>query len=172
MEQIGAVTVCAMIALIVTLGFLRGLPVFDLFMQGAEKGLKTIVKLLPTLIGLITAISMFRASGLPEMLAEILKPVLSVFGIHPDLVPLILLRPVSGSGSLSYVTELYTRYGADSDIARTAAILASATETTFYAAAVYFGGRGFRSTRYAIPAALCGDCAAVILTMLAVHIFG
>ena len=82
------------------------------------------------------------------------------------------MRPFSGSGSVSYVTALYGRFGADSETARLAAILASSTETTFYAAAVYFGGRGLRSTRYTIPAALCGDCMAVVLSIISIRLFG
>ena len=87
-------------------------------------------------------------------------------------MPLILLRPLLGSGSVSYVTELYSAYGADSVISRLAAILSSSTETTFYAAAVYFSGRGYKTLRYTIPAALCGDLAAVLLTLLSVRLFG
>ena len=90
----------------------------------------------------------------------------------PSLATRTLLRPFSGSGSVSYVTSLYSRFGADSETARLAAILASSTETTFYAAAVYFGGRGLRSTRYTIPAALCGDCMAVVLSVVSIRLFG
>ena len=92
--------------------------------------------------------------------------------MEPELVPLILLRPLSGSGAVSYVTELMAEHGANAEISRMAAILSSATETTFYAAAVYFGGRGYRSLCYTIPAALCGDAAAVLLTLISVRVFG
>lgn len=172
MQQIGAAAVCVVIAGIVLLGYIKGLPVFDLFLEGAAKGVQTAVKLLPTLVGLITAITMLRASGMLELLTDALAPLLNRLQVPAELVPLILLRPISGSGSISYVTELYAQYGADSAAARAAAILASSTETTFYAAAVYFGGRGFKNTRYTIPAALCGDFAAVVLTMLSIRLFG
>ncbi len=172
MEQIGAAVVCAVMAVIVAAGYLKGLPVFDLFLEGAAQGVRTAVRLLPTLIGLIAAISMLRASGALELVCGALRPVTEWVGVNPEIVPLALLRPFSGSGATSYVTELYTQYGADSETARLAAILASSTETTFYAAAVYFGGRGFRTTRYAIPAALCGDCMAVVLSLVAVQLFG
>ena len=172
MARIGGAAVCAVIALIVAVGYIQGLPVFDLFIEGAARGLQTALKLLPTLVGLIAAISMLRASGVLELFTGALQSLTELLGIDPEIVPLALLRPFSGSGSVSYVTELYTRYGADSGTARLAAILASSTETTFYAAAVYFGGRGFRSTRYAIPAALCGDFMAVVLSVLSIRIFG
>lgn len=172
MAQIGAAAVCVVIAGVVAVGYIKGLPVFDLFIEGAAQGLKTAVKLLPTLVGLIAAISMLRASGVLELLTGALRPLTEWIGLDPEIVPLALLRPFSGSGSVSYVTSLYSRFGADSETARLAAILASSTETTFYAAAVYFGGRGLRSTRYTIPAALCGDCMAVVLSVVSIRLFG
>ena len=172
MAQIGAAAVCGIVAVTVCLGFLKGLPVLELFIDGAKEGARSAVKLLPVLVGMITAISMLRASGILNAAAECLQPVLSRAGVHPDLVPLILLRPFSGSGSVSYVAELLERYGADAAVSRIAVILSSSTETTFYAAAVYFGGRGFQKTKYAIPAALCGDAAAVVFSIIAVRIFG
>lgn len=172
MEQLGAAAVCAVMAAIVAVGYLKGLAVFDLFLEGAARGLKTAVRLLPTLVGLVAAISMLRASGVLEVVCGALQPLTQWIGLDSEIVPLALLRPFSGSGATSYVTELYSQYGADSPTARLAAILASSTETTFYAVAVYFGGRGFRSTRYAIPAALCGDCMTVVLSLIAVRLFG
>lgn len=172
MAQIGAAAVCILVTTVVVFGFVKGLAVFDLFVEGAKEGLRTAVKLLPTLIGLITAIAMLRASGALEMLTQVLEPLLTKVGVHPDLIPLMLLRPLSGSGAVAYVTELYAVHGADSSVGKMAAILSSATETTFYAAAVYFAGRGYKSMGYTIPAALCGDLAASILAVLSVQLFG
>ena len=169
---IGAAAVCGVIALTVMCGYVKGLPVFELFTKGAAEGMHTAIKLLPTLLGLIVGISMLRASGFLELFSALLRPVTEVLNIPTELMPLILLRPLSGSGSVSYVTELYGAYGADSVISRLAAILSSSTETTFYAAAVYFSGRGYKTLRYTIPAALCGDLAAVLLTLLSVRLFG
>ena len=169
---IGAAAVCGVIALTVMCGYVKGLPVFELFTKGAAEGMHTAIKLLPTLLGLIVGISMLRASGFLELFSALLRPVTEVLTIPTELMPLILLRPLSGSGSVSYVTELYGAYGADSVISRLAAILSSSTETTFYAAAVYFSGRGYKTLRYTIPAALCGDLAAVLLTLLSVRLFG
>lgn len=172
MGQVGAAAVCVIVSLTVLIGFLKELPVFTLFCEGAKEGAETAFRLLPTLIGLITAIAMLRASGALELISKVLEPLIGWLGVSPELVPLILLRPLSGSGSVSYVTELMSRHGANAEISRMAAILSSATETTFYAAAVYFGGRGYRSIRYTVPAALCGDAAAVLLTLISVRIFG
>ena len=172
MGQVGAAAVCVMVALTVMIGFLKEQPIFTLFCEGAKDGAETAFRLLPTLIGLITAVTMLRASGLIELATAFIGPVVKCIGMDPELVPLILLRPLSGSGAMSYVTELMVEYGADAEVSRMAAVLSSATETTFYAAAVYLGGRGYRFVRYTIPAALCGDAAAVILTILSVRIFG
>ena len=172
MAQIGAAAVCVLVTVVVFFGFIKDLPVFDLFVEGAKDGLRTAIQLLPTLIGLITAITMLRASGVLDMMTHMLEPLLGVIGVPADLIPLMLIRPLSGSGAAAYVTELYTVYGAESAVGKMAAILSSATETTFYTSAVYFAGRGFKSMGYTIPAALCGDLAASILAVLSVHLFG
>ena len=113
MEQVGAAAICAIVTAVVLAGFLKGLPVFELFLNGAEEGLRAAVRLLPTLIGLIAAITMVRASGLLELLTGWLRPVLQNFGVDAELVPLMLLRPLAGSGSVSYVAELYAAHGGD-----------------------------------------------------------
>ncbi|MBQ2667641.1 MAG: spore maturation protein [Clostridia bacterium] len=172
MAQIGAAAVCVLVTVVVFFGFIKDLPVFDLFVEGAKDGLRTAIQLLPTLIGLITAITMLRASGVLDMMTHMLEPLLGVIGVPADLIPLMLIRPLSGSGAVAYVTELYTVYGAESDVGKMAAILSSATETTFYAAAVYFAGRGYKSMGYTIPAALCGDLTASVLAVLSVRLFG
>ena len=155
---IGAAAVCGVIALTVMCGYVKGLPVFELFTKGAAEGMHTAIKLLPTLLGLIVGISMLRASGFLELFSALLRPVAEVLNIPTELMPLILLRPLSGSGSVSYVTELYGAYGADSVISRLAAILSSSTETTFYAAAVYFSGRGDNAALHDSGGALRRPC--------------
>ena len=146
-----------MIALTVMYGYVKGLPVFELFTKGAAEGMHTAIKLLPTLLGLIVGISMLRASGFLELFSALLRPVTEVLNIPAELMPLILLRPLSGSGSVSYVTELYSAYGADSVISRLAAILSSSTETTFYAAAVCgFSGKTF-SVRFCVFVIYCSQ---------------
>lgn len=172
MEKIGSCVICAVTALIVLTGFIKSLPVFDLFIEGAKSGAIAAKKLMPTLVGLIVAITMLRESGFLDMITAAIEPILSGTGIDSELLPLILLRPLSGSGSISYVTELYSTYGGDAEISKLAAIMASSTETTFYAAAVYFGGRGYESIRYTIPAALCGDAATVILAIASIKLLG
>lgn len=130
---------------------------YDLLLSGAAEGLQLLLTLIPTLILLLTAVTMLRASGAMEWISGCLSPVFSFFGIPPETALLVLIRPFSGSAALAVGTELMRNYGADSLIGRTAAIMLGSTETTFYAISVYFGAAGIRKTRYTIPAALIAD---------------
>ena len=130
---------------------------YDILLDGAADGLKLLVTLIPTLILLLTSITMLRASGAIEYISKFLSPVFTFFGIPPETAILVLIRPFSGSAALAIGTELMTQYGADSLIGRTAAIMLGSTETTFYAISVYFGAAGIKKTRYTVPAALIAD---------------
>lgn len=131
--------------------------VYSLFVLGARDGLRLLVSIVPALVALLTAVSMLRASGCIELLTKAFAPVCGMLGIPPEVVPLMLIRPVSGSAALAVGTELMQTYGADSLIGRTAAVMLGSTETTFYTISVYFGAAGIRKTRYSIPAALIAD---------------
>lgn len=130
---------------------------YDVLLDGAGEGLKLLITLIPTLILLLTSITMLRASGAVETISRFLAPVFSFFGIPPETALLVLLRPFSGSAALAIGTELMVTHGVDSLIGRTAAIMLGSTETTFYAISVYFGAAGIKKTRYTIPAALIAD---------------
>lgn len=135
----------------------RRVDVYGALAAGAGDGLKILLSIAPALIGLMTAVYMLRASGALELAAQMLAPLLTKAGIPPEVVGLMLIRPVSGSGALGVGAELISAYGPDSTIGRTAAVMLGSTETTFYTIAVYFGGLGITKTRYAVPAALCAD---------------
>ena len=113
---------------------------------------------------------MLRASGALDALTRLLAPLFSLLGIPVETAPLMLLRPVSGSGALAVAGELIGEYGADSLIGRTAAVMLGSTETTFYVIAVYFGAVGIKKTRYAIPAALCADLTGFVASAFAVRL--
>ncbi len=130
---------------------------YDILQQGAAEGLKLLLSILPALILLLTAVHMLRASGAIEILSRFLAPLFSFFGIPPETAILVLIRPISGSAALAVGAELMARYGVDSQIGRTAAVMLGSTETTFYTISVYFGAAGIRKTRYTIPAALFAD---------------
>ena len=152
-------------------GLRRKVDVYAALATGAENGLTVLVRILPTLVCLLTAVSMFRASGAPDWLAELCAPILDRTGIPAETMPLMLIRPVSGSGALAVGSELITAYGADSFIGRTAAVMLGSTETTFYTIAVYFGAAGIRRTRHTIPAALTADLTGFAASALAVRLF-
>lgn len=135
----------------------RGVDLYGTLTDGARKGLRLTFELLPSLTVLFAAIWLLRASGLPELLGKLLSPLLSRLGVPEETALLMLLRPLSGSGALAAASELIGRYGADSLVGRTAAVMIGSSETTLYVAAVYFSAAGVKNSRWAIPAALCAD---------------
>lgn len=130
---------------------------YSLLVTGAAEGLVSLRSLAPALIILLTAVSMLRASGAMDLLTSFLAPVCSVLGIPPQTLPLVILRPISGSAALAIGSELICTYGPDSLVGRTAAVMLGSTETTFYVVSVYFGAAGIKRSRHAIPAALAAD---------------
>lgn len=148
----------------------KRVDVYDALTQGAGEGLGVMVKIIPAMVGLLTAVYMLRASGVLEALGTLLAPFLTQLGVPPETVGLLLVRPVSGNAALGVGTELIQTYGPDSLIGRTAAVMLGSTETTFYTIAVYFGAAGIKKTRYAVPAALCADVAAFLAASWAVRV--
>jgi spore maturation protein B len=130
---------------------------YDLLVEGAADGLRLLKSIVPTLVILMTGISMLRASGAFDLLGQVLTPFFSLLGIPPETAVLVLIRPISGSAALAVGAELMAQYGVDSQIGRTVAVMLGSTETTFYTISVYFGAAGIKKTRYAIPAALIAD---------------
>ena len=143
-------------------GLLRKVKVYDVFIEGATEGFQVAVRIIPFLVGILVAIGMFRGSGAMELLVASLRPVATATGFPAELVPLAVLRSLTGSGSLAFATDLVKTHGADSVIGRTAATMYGSSETTFYVLAVYCGAVGIRRTRHAVPAALIGDVVAAI----------
>lgn len=137
----------------------RRVDLFSAMTEGAKKGLRVILDMIPALLVLFPAIYLLRASGLPELLEHMLSPLFRLLGVPPETSLLMLLRPISGSAALSAGAELIKNNGADSLIGRTAAVMIGSSETTLYVIAVYFGAAGLRDSRWAIPAALCADLA-------------
>ena len=152
-------------------GALHRVDVYSALCKGAGSGLETLVRIVPALIGLMTAVYMLRASGALELLAGLLAPLLENLGIPPETVALLLVRPVSGSAALGVGADLIRTYGPDSAVGRTAAVMLGSTETTFYTIAVYFSAAGIKKTRYAVPAALCADLAGFLSAAWAVRLF-
>lgn len=130
---------------------------YELMLSGAAEGLKLLLTLTPTLILLLTAIHMLRASGAMEQLSRVLAPILKWTGIPPETAMLILIRPISGSAALAIGADLMTAYGVDSLIGKTTAVMLGSTETTFYAMGIYLSHCGVKRSRYILPAALLAD---------------
>lgn len=158
--------------MIIVFALIKKLPVFDLFLQGARQGIGSVFKIIPSIIGLVCAVSMLRASGLLDALIALVSPVLEPLGFPAELLPLSLLRPVSGGGSLAVLDDIYKNFGADSFIGRAASVMMGSTETTFYAIAVYYGSIGISKTRHTVPAALMADFTGMAMAVLSVRLFG
>ena len=143
---------------------------YSLLLEGGEAGLRLVFQLIPTLILLLTAVTMLRASGAVEWISRVCAPVFHFFGIPPETAMLVLIRPISGSAALAVGSELMLTHGADSLIGRTAAIMLGSTETTFYTISVYFGAAGIKKTRYALPAALIADLTGFLVASLCARV--
>ena len=144
---------------------------YDLLLQGGREGLQLLVSLIPTLVMLLTAVTMLRSSGAMELIGSCLAPVFRFFGIPEETALLVLIRPISGSAALAVGSELMARYGVDSDIGRTAAVMLGSTETTFYTISVYFGAAGIQKTRYTLLSALIADFTGFFMASLTVRLF-
>lgn len=151
-------------------GLFRRVNVYDAFTEGAAEGLPVLLRVLPYLAGMLMAIRVLRESGLLNALTNLSAPLLSGVGIDANLLPLILLRPLSGSGSMAIVKELMSTFGADSLVSYTAGILMGSSETIFYEAALYFGSIGITKTRYTIPVALISSLVGVIAGVLVANL--
>lgn len=140
----------------------KKVPVYDTFVDGAKEGFAVAVKIIPYLVGILVAIGMFRASGAIEIISNICSPILKLIGMPPDLLPLAIVRPLSGSGALGIMSEIAGKYGGDSYIAKVAAVMTGSSETTFYVLAVYFGAVGIKKVRHALLAGLIADLAGIM----------
>ncbi len=145
--------------------------VYSALLDGGQEGLRLLLSIIPSLVMLLTAVHMLRASGAVNALSALLSPLFHLFGIPPETAPLVLIRPISGSAALAVGTDLIAAYGPDSRIGRTAAVMLGSTETTFYTISVYFGANRIKKTRYAIPAALVADFTGFLVASLTVKFF-
>jgi spore maturation protein SpmA len=143
----------------------RRIKVYEEFVEGAKEGFNVILRIIPFLVTILVAIGMFKGAGGIDLLTKWLTPVLAPLHFPPDLLPLALMRPLSGSATLALLTEIVHRLGPDNIVSLTAATIYGSTETTFYVAAVYFGSVGVKQTRHAIPAGLLADLVGVIASV-------
>ena len=155
---------------VLSLALYRKIKVYEVFVDGAKEGFNVAVRIIPYLVAILVAIGMFRASGAMAYLIKFFSPVTSLIGMPAEALPVALMRPLSGSGTLGIVTELLKEHGPSSFIGRLTSTMFGSTETTFYVLAVYFGSVGIRKTRHAVAAGLIGDTAGLLAALLICHI--
>jgi len=151
-------------------GLYKRVPVYESFVEGAKEGFQVAVRIIPYLVAILFAVAMFRASGAMDALARLLSPVLEPLGFPAEVLPMAIIRPLTGSGSAAIVVDMINRYGEDSIYVKMAATIFGSSETTFYVIAVYFGAVNIRKTRHAVPAGLMADVAAMMFAVWSVRL--
>ena len=139
----------------------KKIKVYESFVEGAKDGFTIAVRIIPYLVAILVAIGMFRASGALDVMLNFLAPALSAIGFPPENLPLAIMRPLSGSGSLGLLTDIVSEYGPESLYSKIGATMYGSTETTFYVLAIYFGSVGIRKSRHALAAGLIADAVGV-----------
>ncbi len=171
MKTAGAIVLPLVVAAIVGFGLFKGVKIFDCFLEGAKEGLVTVKNILPSIVGLVVAVSMLKASGGLDIIVKVLSPVSKITGIPEEIMPLAVLNPISGGGALSMYELILKDYGPDSYLGRVASVMMGATETTFYAIAVYYGSVGIKKTRHTVIAGLMADFTSFVASAWTVRMF-
>lgn len=153
----------SIIALILIVALVRKQPAYETFIGGVEDGLKIVVGIFPALLAVLTAVAMLRASGAIDLIINLISPITDLLRIPKEVMPLALIRPVSGSGALGLLTDILKNYGADGDIGKIASVIMGSTETTFYCLCVYFAKTKVKYTMRAIPCAVIGDIVGILV---------
>lgn len=166
MDYVVKAIIPIIILLIVVYGMGKGVKVYECFVEGAKEGIGICVKIFPYLLAMIVAVTVFREAKALDYLINLAKPVVNLIGLPPEVVPLVLIKPLSGSGGLGVLTEILQKYGADSYIGIVASIIMGSTETIFYTITVYFGAVGIKKIRHALWAAIMADLTAIIMAVV------
>ena len=164
-NYISTVAVPATILIILLYGLIEKKSVFDLFLKGAKEGLNMVINLFPTLLGLFLAIGALRSSGILDYIVSLLKPLLDSFKFPSEILPLALLRPISGGGSIAIATDIMKKFGVDSMIGLIAATIMGSTETTLYTIAVYTSSVNIKKIRFVLFAALMADLTGILVSV-------
>lgn len=166
MTYISAIIIPTIISLVLFIGIKEKKKVYDLFIEGAKEGVKVTFKLFPTLIGIFLAIYMLRSSGLIDFVCNILANVTELFNVPNAILPLAIIKPISGSGSMAIATEIMAHFGVDSNIGRIAATIMGSSETTFYVIALYMSSVKVKDSRKIIIPAISADIASIISAII------
>ncbi len=154
------------IAIIVIWGIIEKKPIFDLFLNGAKEGLEVTLKIFPTLIGIFFAIGLLRSSGVIDFCTNLIMPITTIFKIPPEIMPLALIRPISGSASIGVATDIMRKFGVDNYIGRVASVIMGSTETTLYTIAVYTSCVRIKKNRGVLAASLTADVIGILSAVI------
>lgn len=157
--------------IIVVFGLIKKVPAFDVFLKGAKEGVMLLYNIAPTIMGLVFAVDLLRSSGAMQAICTFIEPIADLLGFPKEVVPMFLLRPVSGSGSTALLTSIYEDFSPDSFAGKVASVMAGASETTFYAIAMYFGSIKVKKIRHTLFAALMADLTAAVMSVITVRLF-
>lgn len=171
MAQIGIYAVPIFLLAVFVMAFINKTNAFDDFVEGAKDGLATTVSLIPNLVGMIVGVKVFLASGILDSISNLLTPFLSHINLPPQLLPLMILRPLSGSAALGYAIEVLTIHGPDSSVGRLASVMQASSDTTIYIITVYFAAVGLKEMKHALKLGLITDFFAFALAIIAVGLF-
>lgn len=172
-DQLSVWAIPIVLLVIPLIGYCRKVKVYEAFIEGASEGFHTAIRILPCLVAMLVAISIFRTSGAMDVCIVWMAPLLNILGVPPELVPLAVMRPLSGSGSLGLATELLNTYGPDSLIGQIASTVLASTDTTFYVLTVYFGAVSISNPRYAPLVGFSGDIASFLVSVyVCQYLFG
>jgi Uncharacterized membrane protein len=171
LEKISVGILPVMILVILAAGVIKKVPVYEEFVEGARDGFKVSISIIPYLVALIVAVSMFRASGAMDWIASVFSFVLDKFSVSADIVPIMFTRSLSGSATLGLFSELAAKHGADSFVTLMAAIMVGSSETTFYVLSVYFGSVGIKKFRYALLTGVIADIIGIVLAIWVARAF-
>lgn len=165
MNYIVEAIIAILVLLVVTYGMIKNVKIYECFVEGAKEGLSIILRIFPYLLAMLVAVGVFRESGALDLFIYLVKPVVKFIGLPPEVVPLILVKPLSGSGALGVFTETINKYGPDSYIGRVSSIIMGSTETIFYTLSVYFGAVNIKKIRHTLWAAVLADITAIIMAV-------
>ncbi|MBS4029026.1 MAG: spore maturation protein [Ignavibacteriales bacterium] len=168
-EVLSVLAIPFLILFIVAYGAIKKVKVYELFVEGAKEGFNVGVRIIPFLVAMLVAIGVFRSSGAMDFLATLLAPLTNLIGMPAEALPVAIMRPLSGSGTLGLISEVMKTHGPDSLIGRMVSVIMGSGETTFYVLAVYFGSVSISKTRHAVPAGIIADIVGILMSVWIVN---
>jgi len=169
-DALSILAIPGLIVFVVIYGALKKVRIYEAFVEGAKEGFNVGVRIIPYLVAMLVAIGIFRAGGAMEILSSLLSPITRLIGMPPEALPMALMRPLSGSGSLGVMSDIIKTNGPDSLVGRMVSVMMGSSETTFYVLAVYFGAVGITRTRQAVPAGVIADIVSVLVSVWIVNL--